>query len=113
MVLQMAEHLDVPLCERNAMLLAAGFARVYAMRGRCDVDAIDDDLGCTASGVQRPGFERMLGAICGGKIDAIFSIDPSRSARRPSQLAGTINQCVLQPLAFQVVLHLPGRRLRM
>jgi hypothetical protein len=28
---------------------------------------------------------------------------------RPSQLAGTINQRVLEPLAFQVVLHLAGR----
>src|SRR5262252_1675040 len=29
----------------------------------------------------------------------------------PSQLPGTINQCVLQPLAFQIVLDLTGRRL--
>src|SRR6516165_182165 len=29
----------------------------------------------------------------------------------PSKLPGTINQCVLQPLAFQIVLDLTGRRL--
>src|SRR5215813_8977112 len=29
----------------------------------------------------------------------------------PSQLAGTLNQSVLQPLAFQIVLDLTGRRL--
>src|SRR5215831_9781958 len=29
----------------------------------------------------------------------------------PSQLPGTINQCVLQPLAFQIVLDLTRRRL--
>src|SRR3989338_3471476 len=32
MVLHLAEHLDVPLRERNAMLVAAGFAPVYPER---------------------------------------------------------------------------------
>ncbi len=32
MVLHLAEHLDVPLRERNALLLAAGYAPVYAER---------------------------------------------------------------------------------
>jgi DNA invertase Pin-like site-specific DNA recombinase len=45
------------------------------------VEVIDDDLGCTASGTHRPGFERMLGAICDAKIGAIFSIEASRLAR--------------------------------
>jgi excisionase family DNA binding protein len=49
--------------------------------GWADVDVIDDDLGRTASGVQRPGFERMLGAICDGQIGAIFCIEASRLAR--------------------------------
>jgi DNA invertase Pin-like site-specific DNA recombinase len=49
--------------------------------GWADVDVIDDDLGCTASGTHRPGFERMLGAICEGKIGAVFSIEASRLAR--------------------------------
>src|ERR1700742_3895503 len=30
MVIQLAEHLDVPLRDRNALLLAAGFAPAYA-----------------------------------------------------------------------------------
>jgi DNA invertase Pin-like site-specific DNA recombinase len=46
-----------------------------------EVDVIDEDLGCTASGIHRPSFERMLGAICEGKIGAIFSIEGSRLAR--------------------------------
>jgi excisionase family DNA binding protein len=49
--------------------------------GWTNVDVIDDDLGCTASGVHRAGFERMLGAICDGKVGAIFSIEASRLAR--------------------------------
>jgi transcriptional regulator with XRE-family HTH domain len=36
MVLQLAEHLDVPLRERNAMLLAAGFAPIYRDRPLTD-----------------------------------------------------------------------------
>ncbi len=33
MVLHLAEHLDVPLRERNRLLLAAGYAPVYSQRG--------------------------------------------------------------------------------
>src|SRR3954465_15807555 len=36
MVVQLAEHLDVPLRDRNALLLAAGYAPAYAQR---DLDA--------------------------------------------------------------------------
>src|SRR3954463_8377125 len=36
MVIQLAEHLDVPLRDRNVLLLAAGFAPAYAQR---DLDA--------------------------------------------------------------------------
>src|SRR5579862_8937316 len=32
MVLRLANHLDIPLRERNALLLAAGFAPTYAAR---------------------------------------------------------------------------------
>jgi len=36
MVLRLAERLDVPLRERNALLAAAGYAPLYAERGRSD-----------------------------------------------------------------------------
>ncbi len=36
MILRLAEHLDVPLRERNRLLLAAGFAPAYAERGLQD-----------------------------------------------------------------------------
>jgi DNA invertase Pin-like site-specific DNA recombinase len=49
--------------------------------GWAEVDVNDEDLGCTASGIHRPGFERMLGSVCEGKIAAIFSIEASRLAR--------------------------------
>src|SRR5215203_273501 len=38
MVLHLAEQLDVPLRERNDLLLAAGFAPVYGRRGLDDAD---------------------------------------------------------------------------
>ena len=43
---------------------------------------IDDDLGCTASGVvQRSGFERLLAAVCAGEVGAVFAFEASRLAR--------------------------------
>src|SRR5215471_14466807 len=49
--------------------------------GWAEVDVVDEDLGSTASGTHRPGFERMLGSVCEGKLGAIFSIEASRLAR--------------------------------
>ena len=42
---------------------------------------IDDDLGVSAGGVARPGFERLLAAICSGQVGAVVSIEASRLAR--------------------------------
>lgn len=61
--------------------------RQYALADRAkqlgwtDVDVIDDDLGCSGSGAHRPGFERLLGSLCDGKVGAVFSIEASRLAR--------------------------------
>ncbi len=45
------------------------------------VEVIDDDLGISGSGTRRPGFERLLRAVCDGQVGAIFTIDASRLAR--------------------------------
>ena len=61
--------------------------RQYALVDRAralgwkDVDVIDDDLGISGSGTRRPGFERLLRALCEGQIGAVFSIEASRLAR--------------------------------
>jgi excisionase family DNA binding protein len=61
--------------------------RQYALVDRArtlgwqDVDVIDDDLGISGSGTQRPGFERLLRALCNGQVGAVFSIEASRLAR--------------------------------
>src|SRR6201988_523399 len=49
--------------------------------GWTDVTVIDDDLGRSGSGVNRPGFERLLAAICEGRVGAVFAIEASRLAR--------------------------------
>jgi len=46
-----------------------------------DIEVIDEDLGCSGSGIQRPGFERLLGSLCEGKVGAVLSIEASRLAR--------------------------------
>jgi excisionase family DNA binding protein len=61
--------------------------RQYALveRGRelgwSNVQVIDDDLGRTADGIARPGFEKLLARICEGSIGAVLSIEASRLAR--------------------------------
>ncbi len=45
------------------------------------VEIIDDDLGRSGSGIARPGFEKLLAAICEGRVGAVVSIEASRLAR--------------------------------
>ena len=45
------------------------------------VSVIDDDLGRSGSGVSRPGFEKLLAAICEGRVGVVISIEASRLAR--------------------------------
>lgn len=49
--------------------------------GWSDVKVIDDDLGRSADGVIRPGFERLLASICEGSVGMVLSIEASRLAR--------------------------------
>jgi DNA invertase Pin-like site-specific DNA recombinase len=51
-------------------------------RGFTNIDVIDDDLGRTASGtVERPGFDRLVAALCAGQVGAVLCLDASRLAR--------------------------------
>src|SRR6516164_3919297 len=49
--------------------------------GWSDVQVIDDDLGRSGGGIARPGFEKLLAAICEGHVGAVLSIEASRLAR--------------------------------
>ena len=46
-----------------------------------NVIVVDDDLGQSGSGQRRPGFERLLAAICAGTVGAVLAIEASRLAR--------------------------------
>ncbi|WP_404386337.1 recombinase family protein [Caenispirillum salinarum] len=55
---------------------------VARARGFRTVEVIDDDLGRSASGmVARPGFEKLVAALCAGEIGAVLCFDASRLAR--------------------------------
>ena len=42
---------------------------------------VDDDLGRSGGGSARPGFERMLLAICEGRVGIVLAVEASRLAR--------------------------------
>src|SRR5690349_3627009 len=46
-----------------------------------NVIVIDDDLGRSGDGRARPGFERLLAAICAGAAGAVVAVEASRLAR--------------------------------
>jgi DNA invertase Pin-like site-specific DNA recombinase len=61
--------------------------RQYALVARAqelgwsEVEVIDDDLGRSGAGGRRPGFEKLLAAICEGRVGAVLSLEASRLAR--------------------------------
>ena len=55
---------------------------VARAKGFGDVELIDDDLGRSGSGtVARPGFERLVAALCAGEVGAVLCLNASRLAR--------------------------------
>src|ERR1700682_3108614 len=58
-----------------------GLAARASQLGWGDVVVIDDDLAISGDGVKRPGFERLLVAICEGRVGAVLTIEASRLAR--------------------------------
>src|SRR4029079_16928767 len=68
--------------------------------GWAAVEVIDDDLGRSGSGIARPGFEKLLAAICQGRVGAVVSIEASRLARNGRGLEPLLEvlreECVLE-----------------
>ena len=75
--------------------------RQYALADRARqlgwtmVEVIDDDLGRSGSGINRPGFERLLAAICEGRVGAVLAIEASRLARNGRDWHTLIEFCGL------------------
>ncbi|MER9445758.1 recombinase family protein [Mesorhizobium sp. M0340] len=63
--------------------------------GWATIEVIDDDLGRSGGGINRPGFERLLGAICEGHAGAVFAIEASRLARNGRDWHTLIEFCGL------------------
>src|SRR5690348_11142075 len=59
------------------------------------VEVVDDDLGRSGSGIARPGFEKLLAAICQGRVGAVVSIEASRLARNGRDWHTLIEFCGL------------------
>jgi DNA invertase Pin-like site-specific DNA recombinase len=58
-----------------------GLADRARQLGWMSVEVVDDDLGRSGGGINRPGFERLLAAICEGRVGAVLAIEASRLAR--------------------------------
>ena len=58
-----------------------GLADRARQLGWTRVEVIDDDLGRSAGGINRPGFEHLLAAICEGRVGAVLALEVSRLSR--------------------------------
>src|ERR1700693_1284093 len=72
-----------------------GLAERARQLGWRSVEVIDDDLGRSGGGINRPGFERLLAAICEGRVGAVLAIEASRLARNGRDWHTLIEFCGL------------------
>lgn len=56
---------------------------------------IDEDLGLSGSGGERPGFDRLLGAVCRGEVGIILAVDATRLSRNGIEWHSLIDNCAL------------------
>ena len=60
------------------------------------VDVIDEDLGRSGSGLrEHPGFQRLVAAVCSGKVGAVLCLEASRLARNGRDWHHLIELCGL------------------
>jgi DNA invertase Pin-like site-specific DNA recombinase len=86
---QVVEHLE----SQRRQYDLVGLAKEYGFR---DIQVIDDDLGCSASGmVTRPGFESLVAQLCQGLVGAVFCFDASRLARNGREWHHLLEMCGL------------------
>ena len=79
-----------------------GQRRQYDLRERAQtlgfqrVIVIDEDLGRSATGsVDRPGFGRLLTAVCSGTVGAVLALEASRLARNNRDWHHLIDLCAM------------------
>lgn len=60
------------------------------------VEVIDEDLGVSGTGSkERPGFGRLLAAVCEGRVGAVLALEASRLARNNRDWHHLIDLCVM------------------
>ncbi|MFF7865673.1 helix-turn-helix domain-containing protein [Streptomyces qaidamensis] len=101
MVLRLAEHLDVPMRERNALLLAAGYAPRYP----------ETPLDDPALGALREGIERLIGGYepyPALVVDALYNVVAAN--RGVMTLVDGVGEALLEPPlnAMRLALHPQG-----
>ena len=73
-----------------------GLAERARQLGFHEVVVIDEDLGRSGSGVQeRPGFGRLLAAVCQGVAGAVVALEASRLARNNRDWHHLVDLCAL------------------
>jgi DNA invertase Pin-like site-specific DNA recombinase len=72
-----------------------GLADRARQLGWTKVEVIDDDLGRSGGGTARPGFERLLAAICEARVGAVLAVEASRLARNGRDWHTLIEFCGL------------------
>ncbi len=88
-VTQVHEHLE---SQRRQYALAE-HARTWGWQ---QVEVVDDDLGRSGSGrVVRPGFERLVAAVCDEHVGAVFALEASRLARNNRDWHHLVDLCGL------------------
>ena len=91
---------DPPMADaQRSVTDLAGSVPGYKVAARrpAEVDyADDDDLGRSGGGIARPGFERLLAAICDGRVGAVLAIEASRLARNGRDWHKLIEFCGLE-----------------
>ena len=86
---QVAEHTE---SQRRQYALADSARSL----GFASVTVIDDDLGRSGSGlIERPGFQKLVTAVCSGLTGAVFCIEASRLARNGRDWHHLIDLCAL------------------
>jgi excisionase family DNA binding protein len=72
---------DQVLHNHESRRLQYGLADRARHLGWTEVEVVDDDLGRSGGGVARPGFERLLVAICDGRVGIVLALEAARLAR--------------------------------
>ena len=75
--------------------------RQYALRDRArhlgwhQIVVVDDDLGHSGGGTARPGYDRLLAAVCRSDVGVVLSLEASRLARNGREWHTLIDYCGL------------------